>query len=118
MDPGLFTSRDLQVFGNIYQSVAFHAFIFLFIGTLYPPVETLPKLSSSNISRVYEPVAKDLEKLSTWFQHCHIHLILAGHDMTLHLISHPLAQWCQTGAPGAKSGPSGSGNWPAQDFLI
>ena len=57
------------------------------------PSECFPQFSSGNIVRFYEPVAKELQKLSICFQNCHIHVIIRGiSDVPLNLIQNPYIQ--------------------------
>ena len=65
-----------------------HVLVFVFI-VLARPSESFPQISSGNTSRFYEPVAKDLQKLSIWFQNCHVHVILRGNDVPLNSIQNP-----------------------------
>ena len=64
--------------------------VLIFVLTvLVQPSEAFPQLSSSEISRFHEPVARDLQKLSIWFHQCHIHVILTGKDVPLNLMQNP-----------------------------
>ena len=66
----------------------FTVWMFVFVGLIHVSL-SYPKVSSSHISRNHEPVATDLQKLSIWFQHCHIHIILTGNEVPLNLIPNP-----------------------------
>ena len=88
MDSGFFTNWDQRILGQDQGQIMFHVFISLIIA-LFQPAGSIPTLHSASTSRIYGSVASDLQKLSVWFQHCHIHVILKGNDVRLESMRNP-----------------------------
>ena len=88
MDSDMLTNWGQQILGNNQESALFCILTVLTI-TLLQPAKSVPKWSGSSESHIYEPVASDLQKLSVWFQRCHIHVIVKANDVPLHSIRNP-----------------------------
>ena len=76
------------------------------------------KFSTKNQLTLYIRGDADLSQHSVTLT---IHVVVAASAWTRCVsqsVMNSVKQWCQTVAPGAKSGPRGSGKWPAKDLRI